>query len=117
MLVETARSALACIGDNAGALGCADRVEVCTGRLPDWLGSSAFAPRPPVVVFLAPPYYGRIGHEVLEALAEVDVAWGESLCIAQVERGETLSEAYGPWRLNKTYPHGLTVLWLYEVAQ
>jgi len=116
VLVESARAALACVGVNAETLGCADRVDVRAGRLPDWLESGAFAPTAPATVFLAPPYYGRLGHAVLQALGRVDVDWGESVCVAQVERGEGLERTYGPWRLSKTYPHGLTALWLYEAT-
>jgi 16S rRNA (guanine966-N2)-methyltransferase len=112
--VESGKGAQECLRHNADLLGCSDRIEIVRSPLPDWIATAGFAPEPPVALFHAAPYYKRLGHAVMEALAKRDIDWGDSLCVAQVENGEKLEAEYGPWRLEKVYRYGLTELWLYS---
>jgi 16S rRNA (guanine(966)-N(2))-methyltransferase RsmD len=114
--VEVARGAVQVLRANVMLLGCRDRATYIAVALPNWLRSPAFAPKPPVILFLDPPYDTELAEKTLHTLADLSVPWDGSICTVQAARGRQLAPAYGPWRLGKTYPHGDSVLWVYRAG-
>jgi len=112
--VESARAAMMCLRENIALLQCKARATCLPKSLPNWLRSPRFAPRPPAIVFLDPPYDSNLAGRTLEVLGELSISWQGSVCVAQTDRKTDLRESYGHWRLRKRYPHGDSALWIYE---
>ncbi len=97
-----------------------NRSEVVSDPIPPALvGGRMHVDGMPIVAFLDPPYDRDLAPPTLQALAD---AWpakpaGEdpSVAIVQAERDAPMAGEYGCWVLSKTYKHGDTTLWLYEL--
>ena len=112
--VESARPALASLRANLDDLPCGSATDILVHRLPQWLQSAAFQPKPPFILFLDPPYREGIAEDTMETLATLDLDTTDSQCIVQAEKRLTLADTYGPWTLRKRYRHGDTAMWAYE---
>jgi 16S rRNA (guanine(966)-N(2))-methyltransferase RsmD len=117
---ECSHRALDILHRNIRDLECKARCEVITDPIPPALvGGRLPVDSGSVVAFLDPPYHRDLAPPTLQALAD---AWpalpaGEdaSLALVQTERDARMAPTYGCWMLSKTYKHGDTTLWLYEL--
>ncbi len=117
---ECSHRALDVLHRNIRDLEYKDRCEVIADPIPPALvGGRLPVNNRPVVAFLDPPYERDLAPPTLQALAD---AWpampaGEDLSAAlvQTERDAPMADEYGCWTLSKSYKHGDTTLWLYEL--
>ncbi|MFW6303292.1 MAG: 16S rRNA (guanine(966)-N(2))-methyltransferase RsmD [Candidatus Sumerlaeota bacterium] len=116
---ESSRKAMEVLRKNIRDLGCRDRTETVSDPIPPALVGGRLRLEGAAVAFLDPPYRRDLAPPTLQALADawpaVPAGGDPSVAIAQTERNAPMAERYGGWRLQKSYRHGDTQLWLYEL--
>lgn len=115
--VESSRRAARVLQRNVELLGCADRWRLHAMALPAFLYTNVFAPAPGAVVFADPPYGMGLALTTLEALGQ-RFAGEESAFLTlalQTERAADLPLNAGAWHVRKSYGHGDSTLWIYDL--
>lgn len=115
--VENSRRALTPLRENLERLECLDRCDLEGRPVAAWIAMGGLAQVEQAVIFLDPPYSQDIADTTLDALGNFAECSNltQSTCLAQTEKGAEMKEDYGPWALRKSYRHGDTTLWLYDL--